>query len=71
MNGDGSLDMVISNDAPDPKIVLLNDGKGNFRMGGTFGDPNWPTRNVVLADFKATVSRTSPSPIVRAPRRSA
>jgi hypothetical protein len=51
LNGDGSLDIVISNDAPDPKIILLNDGKGNFRMGGTFGDPNWPTRNVVLADF--------------------
>jgi hypothetical protein len=51
LDGDGSLDMVISNDRPDPKIVLLNDGKGNFRMGGTFGDPNWSTRNVVLADF--------------------
>lgn len=51
LNGDGSLDMVISNDRPDPKIVLLNDGKGKFRMGGTFGDPNWSTRNVVLADF--------------------
>src|SRR5580698_129869 len=51
LNGDGSLDMVISNDAPDPKVILLNDGKGNFRMGGTFGDPRWPTRNVVLADL--------------------
>jgi len=51
LNGDGSLDIVISNDAPDPKIILLNDGKGNFKMGGTFGDPHWPTRNVVLADL--------------------
>src|SRR5271169_3451712 len=51
LNGDGFLDMVISNDAPDPKMVLLNDGKGNFKIGGTFGDPNWPTRNVVLADL--------------------
>jgi hypothetical protein len=51
LNGDGSLDMVISNDAPDPKIILLNDGKGNFHMGGTFGEPKWQTRNVVLADL--------------------
>jgi hypothetical protein len=51
LNGDGSLDMVISNDAPDPKVVLLNDGKGHFKLGGTFGDPKWPTRNVVLADL--------------------
>jgi hypothetical protein len=29
LNGDGSLDMVISNDAPDPKIILLND-QGEF-----------------------------------------
>jgi hypothetical protein len=33
LNGDGSLDIVISNDAPDPKIILLNDGKGNFKIG--------------------------------------
>ena len=51
LNGDGSLDMVISNDAPDPKVVLLNDGKGNFKLAGTFGDPRWPTRNVFLADL--------------------
>src|SRR5215472_788218 len=41
LNGDGSLDMVISNDAPDPKVVLLNNGKGQFRLAGTFGDPKW------------------------------
>jgi hypothetical protein len=51
LNGDGSLDMVISNDTPDPKVVMLNDGKGNFRLAGTFGNPKWPTRNVVLADL--------------------
>ncbi len=51
LNGDGTLDMVISNDAPDPKVILLNDGKGNFRVGGTFGDPHWPTRNVSLGDL--------------------
>jgi hypothetical protein len=51
LNGDGTLDMVISNDAPDPKVVLLNDGKGRFTMAGTFGNPKWQTRNVVLADF--------------------
>lgn len=51
LNGDGSLDIVISNDRPDLKIVLLNDGRGRFTQAGTFGDPNWPTRNVALADF--------------------
>ncbi|MDR3698810.1 MAG: VCBS repeat-containing protein [Candidatus Sulfopaludibacter sp.] len=68
LNGDGSLDMVISNDRPDPKVVLLNDGKGRFTMAGTFGDPGWPTRNVVLADLNgdgspdiAVANRPGPS----------
>ena len=51
LNGDDTLDMVVSNDRPDPKIILLNDGEGNFRRGGTFGDPMWSTRNVVLGDL--------------------
>jgi len=38
---DGNLDVVISNDAPDRKLLYLNDGKGHFRVGGTFGDPHW------------------------------
>lgn len=41
----------MSNDRPDPKLILLNDGKGRFTIGGTFGDPNWPTRNVTVADL--------------------
>jgi FG-GAP-like repeat len=68
LNGDGSLDMVISNDEPDPKVVLLNDGKGRFTAAGTFGDPKWPTRNVTLADFNgdhspdiAVANRPGPS----------
>jgi hypothetical protein len=48
---DGYLDVVISNDAPDQKLIYLNDGKGHFRMGGTFGDPHWVTRYVTLADL--------------------
>lgn len=70
LNGDGTLDMVISNDAPDPKVILLNDGKGRFTLGGTFGDPNWSTRNVVLADLNgdgspdiAVANRPGPSQI--------
>ncbi len=51
LNGDGSLDFVLSNDKPDPKLVFLNDGKGKFTISGSFGDPDWPTRNVVLADL--------------------
>jgi len=51
LNGDGFLDVVVGNDAPDPKVVYLNDGKGNFRLGSTFGKPEWPTRNVAVADL--------------------
>ena len=50
LNGDGSLDIVVSNDNPDSKRVYLNDGKGHFRDGGTFGDPKWETRYITLAD---------------------
>jgi hypothetical protein len=51
LNRDGFLDVVISNDAPDPKLVYLNDGKGHFRVGSTFGKPEWPTRNASVADL--------------------
>jgi hypothetical protein len=44
VNHDGYLDVVISNDLPDRKLTYLNDGKGNFHVSGTFGDPKWPTR---------------------------
>jgi hypothetical protein len=48
---DGDLDAVISNDQPDRKLIYLNNGKGEFRVAGSFGDPNWPTRYVTLADL--------------------
>jgi hypothetical protein len=51
MDGDGSLDVVISNDTPDPKLVYLNDGKGRFRVGSTFGRAEWETRNASVADL--------------------
>ena len=51
LDGDGTLDVVISNDAPDPKLVYLNDGKGSFRVGSTYGRPEWPTRNARAADL--------------------
>src|SRR5712675_296020 len=51
LDKDGDLDIVLSNDSPDPKLILLNDGKGRFTIGGTFGDPKWPTRNVSVADL--------------------
>jgi FG-GAP-like repeat len=34
VNADGFLDVVVGNDAPDPKVIYLNDGKGNFRLVG-------------------------------------
>jgi len=42
--GGGHLDIVLSNDEPDPKLVLVNDGKGHFTNGGRYGDPKGPTR---------------------------
>ncbi|MDR3712638.1 MAG: VCBS repeat-containing protein [Puia sp.] len=50
-NGDGFLDIAISNDAPDRKLVYFNDGKGNFTVGSEFGLPEWPTRNLSVADI--------------------
>jgi hypothetical protein len=51
MTKSGHLDIVLSNDSPDPKLVLVNDGKGNFKVGGTYGDPKWPTRNAAVGDL--------------------
>ena len=51
LDRDGDLDVVISNDEPDPKLVYLNDGKGHFHVGSTFGKPDWPTRNATVADI--------------------
>jgi hypothetical protein len=51
LDGDGSLDVVISNDKPDPKLVYLNDGKGHFRVGSSYGHADWPTRNANVADL--------------------
>jgi hypothetical protein len=50
-NGDGFLDIAISNDNPDRKLIYLNDGKGNFAIGSEFGSPEWPTRNLSVADI--------------------
>lgn len=51
IDGDGALDVVLSNDAPDPKLVYLNDGKGHFRAGSSYGRREWSTRNVTVVDL--------------------
>jgi hypothetical protein len=51
LDGDGDLDVVLSNDHPDPKLVYLNDGKGRFEVGSEWGDPKWPTRNASVVDL--------------------
>jgi hypothetical protein len=50
-NGDGYLDVAVSNDDPDKKLVYFNDGKGNFTMGSEFGVPEWSTRNISIVDI--------------------
>jgi hypothetical protein len=51
LDGDGALDIVVSNDRPDKKLVYKNDGKGHFTVIGTFGQPEWSTRYVTVADL--------------------
>jgi hypothetical protein len=51
LDRDGDLDIVVSNDTPDPKIVHLNDGTGKFTPGPTFGRSEWPTRYLGVADL--------------------
>jgi hypothetical protein len=51
LDGDGDLDVLTSNDTPDKKLVFLNDGKGRFTVAGTWGVPEWSTRNASLADL--------------------
>lgn len=50
LDRDGDLDVVISNDTPDPKRIYLNDGKGRFREADTYGRAEWSTRNAAVAD---------------------
>ena len=50
IDADGDLDVVISNDDPDPNVVYINNGKGEFTAGSSFGQGEWPTRHVNVAD---------------------
>lgn len=54
---DGDLDVVLSNDAPDPKVIYLNDGKGHFQLGSSFGQPEWETRHVGVVDLNGDGQR--------------
>jgi outer membrane protein assembly factor BamB len=51
VDGNGTLDLVLSNDKPDNKLVYLNDGNARFRSAGTWGAPEWTTRNAAVADL--------------------
>lgn len=51
IDGNGTLDVILSNDTPDPKVIFLNDGKGTFHLASTFGSPAWQTRNVAVVDL--------------------
>jgi hypothetical protein len=51
LDADGDLDVVISNDRPDAKVVHLNDGKARFRRGTAYGRAEWATRNAAVADL--------------------
>lgn len=51
LDGDGDLDVVLSNDTPSPKRIYLNDGRGRFAPGTAYGDSLWPMRNATVADM--------------------
>jgi VCBS repeat protein len=51
LDGDTDLDVIVSNDDPDPKLVYLNDGRGHFGVGSTFGRAEWETRHASVADL--------------------
>ncbi len=51
LDSDGDLDIIVSNDSPDPKRVLHNDGSGSFTEVQQFGTPEWNTRHVSVADL--------------------
>ena len=51
MDGDGDLDVVVSNDEPDTNKVYLNDGSGSFEVSSLFGETAWKTRNASIADM--------------------
>lgn len=51
IDADGDLDVVVSNDEPDPKLVYLNNGDGRFVVGSNFGRGDWPTRHVRVTDL--------------------
>ena len=51
LDGDGDLDVLTSNDRPDKKLVYLNNGKAQFTVHGTWGAPEWSTRNASVADL--------------------
>ena len=66
---DGDLDVVLSNDTPDPKVIYLNDGKGHFHLGSAYGRPQWETRNASVSDLNGdglpdiiVANRTDKSP---------
>jgi hypothetical protein len=67
IDGDGNLDVVISNDAPDPNLVYFNDGKGHFTVGSEYGLAVWPTRNGVdcIAFSREPATTVTPADIDR------
>jgi hypothetical protein len=51
LDGDGDLDIAVSNDRPDKKLIYLNNGKGKFKLATEFGDPTWSTRYISVTDL--------------------
>ena len=64
LDQDDDLDVVVSNDSPDKKLIYINDGQAVFRVAGTWGSPQWNTRNASVADLNGDMNRDGASDIV-------
>lgn len=51
VEGDGDLDVIVSNDRPDAKSVYRNDGKAKLTYAGGWGEGEWNTRTSAAADL--------------------
>lgn len=74
-NGDGILDLAITNSADNTITILLGNGDGTFRPGTTVSDPgSYPTK-IVAADLNrdgymdlAVLNLCGPTPVTCAPQ---
>ena len=66
VNGDGKLDLLVTNTGDDTVGVLLGNGDGTFQPQVTYAT-DFGSAGIVVADFNMTGSSISPPPTSTAP----